>query len=111
VQDKEELLSLSLCKEHGLNSSSMRHLVGIFASNSRPAHVKGWRLLDTVRWFRPETDGPSVPGFCARMRFESAPAKKWEKFNSGSLHSNGVGIARLDGWSVVALPAMPWATC
>jgi hypothetical protein len=40
----------------------------------------------------------------ARMRFESAPAK-WEKFNSGSLRINGVRIAGLDGWSVVALPA------
>jgi hypothetical protein len=38
------------------------------------------------------------------MRFESAPAK-WEKFNSGSLRLNGVRIARLDWWSVVAQPA------
>jgi hypothetical protein len=37
------------------------------------------------------------------MPFEPAPAK-WEKFKSGSLNSNGVRIARLDGWSVVALP-------
>jgi hypothetical protein len=42
VQNKEELLSL--CKQHGLNSSNMKHLVGLFASDGCPAHVKGWRL-------------------------------------------------------------------
>jgi hypothetical protein len=59
VQSEEELLSL--CKEHGLKSSNMRHLVGLFAGNGRPAHVKGWRSLDTVKWIRWETDWPSVP--------------------------------------------------
>jgi hypothetical protein len=79
VQNEDELLSL--CKHHELNSSNMTHPASLLAGNGRLAHVNGWRLLDTVKWIRRETDGPlvpvphEVPGFCACMRFQSAPVK------------------------------------
>jgi hypothetical protein len=58
MQNEEELLSL--CEQYELNSSNMRHLASLLAGNGLPTHVKGWRLLDTVKWIRRETDGSLV---------------------------------------------------
>jgi hypothetical protein len=106
---------LSLCKQHELNSSNIRHLAGLLDGKDRPAHVKGWRLLDTVKWIRRETDGllvpvpHEVPGFCACMRFQSAPVIMADFINDSLLYTACASPGWMGGVWFRRLP-MPWAT-
>ena len=51
-----------LCQRHGLRKNNMRHLVGLFHGNSAvPEHVKGWRLMEAVKYIRHQTTGEVLP--------------------------------------------------
>ena len=60
-----------LCQRHGLRTNNMRHLVGLFHGNSAvPEHVKGWRLMEAVKYIRHQTTGEVLPVLGTLENFE-----------------------------------------
>ena len=106
---KDDAALAALAKENGLQVNNLRHLIGLFAGNGSPAHVKRWQRLDQIRWIANEAEASMVPvpadSTSMAGKLGLGPTRLGRLLR-GQLKSNaGKPQLELKGWRVVPPPA------